>query len=198
MIHPVACLTVTNRPRWIPWVTHQVKKQTYGNVEHMVIDGSRYSSIGEARSAALKSTAARYIAWFDDDDWSAPERVTRAMDWVVMGAGAVGNLSSWFVDVALGMKPAVRYPGYGHVIFNGAVFDRTKMPAKFAPLSQGEDVRWVSTGATMAPHVSICELQHVWLCHGENVTNKATFHTFDSPLPVSCDITDEERRLIPA
>jgi glycosyltransferase involved in cell wall biosynthesis len=197
MTHLVACLTVTNRPRWIPWVNHQVSKQTYENTTHVVIDGSKYDSIGEARNAALASTQAKYVAWFDDDDWSHPDRIRRAMDWVMMGAGACGNLSSWLVDAKLGPKCSLIYPGYGYVIFNGAVFDRTKMPVRFTASSSGEDVQWVSSGAKRAPHVSIPELQHVWLCHGQNVVNRASLHVFDYPLPSDAAITAEERGLIP-
>lgn len=197
MIHPVAALTVTNRPRWIPWVNHQVAKQTYENIEHVVVDGSKYGSVGEARNAALAQTAARYVAWFDDDDWSHPDRIRRAMDWVIMGAGAVGNLSSWLVNATLKDPCACLYPGYGYVIFNGAVFDRQKMPRAFQRSSSGEDVQWVKTGSERAPHVSIPELQHVWLCHSQNVVNRASLHVFDYPLPSVVSITAEERGLIP-
>lgn len=197
MTQIIACLTVTNRPRWIPWVSHQVSKQTYPWTEHVIVDGSQYQTIGEARNVALSKTGARYIAWFDDDDWSHPERLQRAMDWSIMGAGAVGNLKSWLIDSKLGPKCAMRYQGYGHVIFNGALFDRTQMPPKFQLCSQAEDIVWVAGGAQQGVHISIPALQHAWLCHEENIVNKSKLYTFDHRLPSEVFITEIERALIP-
>ncbi len=194
----ISCLTVSNRPEWHPWVKHQVEKQHRDFVgEHIIIDGSLYRTIGEARSAALKAALFTFIAWFDDDDWSSPARLERGAYWILQNAVMVGNASGWMIDSKLEGQCALEYPGYGHVIFNGGVFSKGYMPKTFQHSSEGEDIDWVRRGAREGPCVLIPELQQAWLCHNKNVVNSTSKRIFEHTLPGVIRITDEERKLIP-
>lgn len=194
----ISCLTVSNRPEWHPWVKHQVGKQHQDLVgEHIIIDGSRYATIGEARTAALEASRHTFVAWFDDDDWSSAIRLDRALYWLLEGAVMVGNVSSWMLDSRLEGACALEYPGYGHVIFNGGVFAKGRMPKTFQSSNQGEDIDWVRRGALQGPAVLLPELQQAWLCHDKNVVNSRGRRLFEHTLPGVVRITDEERRLIP-
>lgn len=194
----ISCLTVSNRPEWHPWCKHQVQKQNEDFVgEHIIIDGALYKTIGAARNAALEAANYPFVAWFDDDDWSDPYRLERAVGWLHDGAIMVGNSSSWLVDSRLEGNCALEYPGYGQVIFNGGLFHKYHMPYKFDLCSLGEDFEWVRRGARQGACVIIPELQHAWLCHGKNIVNNTKKHTFEHTLPGVVRITDEERSLIP-
>ncbi len=192
----ISALTVSNRPEWIPFCKHQVQKQTLPVAEHIIIDGTGLT-IGAARTKALEVASHPLVAWFDDDDWASPWRIERAAKWFEhYEVVAVGNVSGWMVSTSFADHCALRYPGYGNIIFNGGVFRANRMPRQFQPISNGEDVEWVRGGLDGA-YITIGEIQHAWLCHEKNQVNKATRHTFDCPLPPEILITDWERRLIP-
>lgn len=209
----ISCLTISNRPEWHPWCRHQVAKQVgFKNPEHIIVDGSQYKTIGEARSVALAMASQPFVAWFDDDDWSHPERLRRSARWLFAdldGEGLgylwdpdqrpimVGNSSAWLLDARLKGHCALHYPGYGQVIFNGGVFSRERMPQRFLECNNGEDFEWVKAGALQGACVLIPELQHAWLCHGKNIVNTASRLIFEHTLPGIIQITDEERKLIP-
>lgn len=98
-----AVLVVTNRPDFIPWWTHQIRKQTRRPDEVVVVtnalDPSKYVdgsiaelcgvrdtivywqppepwvSLGWIRQKALDLCRSDVFMWMDDDDWYHPSRV---------------------------------------------------------------------------------------------------------------------------
>jgi hypothetical protein len=96
----VAALVVTNRPAFIPWWTHQIRKQTrqvdevvvvtnapsfepYANlaeltqVENTLVyhqPPEPWVSLGWMRQKALDLCSSDILLWMDDDDWYHPRR----------------------------------------------------------------------------------------------------------------------------
>lgn len=194
----ISALTVSNRSEWMDFCRHQVGKQSFPAAEHIVIDGSQYVTIGEARTAALAQATQPWLAWFDDDDWQHPDRLLRAKEWFEHDSVvSVGNRSGWMVSTGFAPRCALRYPGYGTNIFNGSVFRTSAAPHQFQAVSRGEDVSWVVELERNGTIVTTHPLQHVWLCHERNIVNQAQRHVFEEPLPSEVVITAQERALIP-
>lgn len=192
----ISCLTVTNRPEWRAWVNHQVAKQTTSaDFEHIVIETGPGETIGAARTRALKAAKYETIAWFDDDDWSHPDRLAIAREYLGSFIDAVGNYSSFMID-AKSLR-CLRYPGYGRMIFNGGVFRKSNYPESFSNVSQGEDLEWIIRARGTREVVIRDMVMSAWLCHEKNITNPARVHVFDLDLPRGIQITDKERALIP-
>src|SRR5690606_7961354 len=118
-------------------------RQAYGNKELVIVDSSSEptsiqspgvrvipapagTNIPRKRNLALAAAAGQFVAWFDDDDWQHPERLSRLLGVLEEGRGAghgfAGCSRSWFIDLyALRARP---YDGLGHLIFNTALFRR--------------------------------------------------------------------------
>ena len=210
----VACLVCTNRPEWEPWVSHQIAKQLpYEGAEYIpILAMCKDSSIPRKRTDLLlwaASERADYIAFFDDDDWSPPDRLATALRFLESPTAksdllldAVGSAHSYFVDSRPGeLKDArcVRYRAPEGLVFNGAVFRLDAVPNAFNPaLTIGEDTTWLGKWFDSNPNYLITGgPMHLWLCHEKNTTNRATERSFDERIPRSFGITEEEWKLVP-
>lgn len=200
MIPLIACLTVTNRPEWEPFARRQVAKQRGEfRTRHTIITGTR--SIPEKRNAAMIQVSARepkYIAWFDDDDWSHWARLSAAVNILEASdtLSAVGNIRSWFVSTST--RQGVQYQAPEGIIFNGAVFRASSALLMFdESLTVGEDTDWLKRWMQTSPsYVILGDPMHAWLCHGKNVTNKLTARCFDQAPPRNI-MTEDEWKLLP-
>jgi hypothetical protein len=208
----VACLVCTNRPDWKHWWLHQVNKQQGASAHDLLFINSHTGSIPAKRNALIAeavSARAAYGAWFDDDDWSSPDRIRRCVEIMERDPdiSAVGNVESWFVDSTdrehdtyrgLPRPGATHYHAPEGIIFNGAVFRLSAVPHSFNhALTTGEDTEWLGRWLKTKPnYVILGEPLSLWLCHGKNVTNRANTRTFDQRLPPGL-ITEEEWKLVP-
>ncbi len=172
----ISCLCVTNRPAFRDWLTWNYEKQSHADKELVIVEG--VNDVVEARNRALALATGDAVAWFDDDDWSHPERLRLGdiglQDWSVCGS-ALGA----FID--LGSSCCLEEPGFGcevrrtgGVFFNGAIVRRRDLPT-FTP-GQAEDVRWLKEtggGAYLYPRPL-----HLWLCHDQNIINRRDRHQY--------------------
>ncbi len=192
----VSCLTVTNRPEWLPWVEYQVSKQQSprAQVEHLIDDGG--GTVGEKRTRLLARAQGDLIAWFDDDDWSHPCRLQTGVYYLrdTESLACVGNWRSRFVslrDIVMAL-PQVRcreHQSHEGVIFNGAVYRTAIVPTSFEPISQREDTFWQQQLHTRQRNFMVYErdLMHFWLSHKKNVTNgesQVDFNSIITDLPL--------------
>lgn len=193
----VACLTVTNRPEWGAFCRHQVEKQTHSPKKHIIVSGA--GNIASLRNVALeraRDAGAKYVAWFDDDDWSHPERLYWSVANLELGHGvAVGNVRAWFISSVT--RRGTLYQAPEGIVFNGAVFSLRSVPARFDESRQvGEDTDWLDRWQQTAPAYSIVGLPlHAWLCHRRNVTNRIDTRTFEEHPPQL--LSKEDWRLVP-
>jgi glycosyltransferase involved in cell wall biosynthesis len=195
----VSCLCVTqNRPEFIPWLLWNFDRQEWKRRELVIVDSSnepleiegraevrvihapRGTSAGKARNIALRAAAGEMLAWFDDDDWQHPERLSRlvpllrtcAESW---GASHVGPSHGWFLDVDERGCQAYRWPE--HAIFNGSLFLTSQVrnhrfPEWFGP---GEDTRWIMDVIHAGAGAALVDPDPVlffWICHDRNGANR--------------------------
>lgn len=198
----VSCLCVTeSRPEFWPWLWWGFAKQDHDNRELVVVDSSPEpvvsddprvrvvsavpgTSVAAKRNLALREARGSVIAWFDDDDWQHPRRLSLLVGALASGATVAGSVRSWFVHAT--DRRARAYDARQGVIFNGlgattaAIgdlrFDEHKRRAA--------DTAWVrglatpgAGGAAVVP-----EVLSWWLCHRRNLSNPAVKYSFPEPL----------------
>ena len=198
----VSCLCVTeSRPEFWPWLWWSFAKQDYESRELVVVDSSPETlvvddprvrvvpaapatSVATKRNLALRAARGSVIAWFDDDDWQHPRRLSLLVGALGTGAGVAGTTESWFVDPS--GHAARRHRSQAGVIFNGLAattstigdmrFDESKRRAA--------DTSWVRSVTSVAGH-AVTVLPVVlswWLCHRRNLSNPAVKYVFPEPL----------------
>ena len=198
----VSCLCVTeSRPEFWPWLWWGFAKQDHDHRELVVVDSSPDpvvcddprvrvlpavpgTSVAAKRNLALREARGSVIAWFDDDDWQHPRRLTLLVGALDSGAAVAGSVRSWFVRTT--DRRARGYDAHQGVIFNGLAatsaaigdlrFDERKRRAA--------DTAWVRAlttsgagGAAVVP-----EVLSWWLCHRRNLSNPAAKYAFPEPL----------------
>lgn len=195
----VSCLCVTeNRHAFMPWLLWGYDRQRWARRELVIVDSSDPpaelperddvrvirtplgSSLGHKRNVALEAARGDVVAWFDDDDWQHPERLSRLVPLLrtcaeTLGASFVGPSHSWFLSIdGTGCEP---YRMKDYAIFNGSVFYTELVRQQRFPedLLQTEDTHWLSglirtrVGAAIAASHPVV---FFWLAHDANVTNR--------------------------
>ena len=203
-----SCLCVTeDRPAFVPWLLWNYRRQDHPARELVIVDSSHEplpepedasvtvvrcppgTSVARKRNLAVEAARGKLIAWFDDDDWQHPRRLSL----LARALGADGVLAgpdrSWFIDLRRGR--ARPYEGRG-VIFNGLAVRRAALAGvRFDERRpRAADTAWVAalrrSGVRVVPEVLSC-----WLCHDANVSNPASRYVFPYPL-------DDVRRAVGA
>jgi hypothetical protein len=195
----VACLCATNRPEWRPWLQYQFDKQTFKD-KTLFINDDPIETLGNKRTRLLNQALKenpRYIAWFDDDDWSFRYRLQIAIEIMERNPTyeAVGNFRSYFVNPKT--RKCADYCASEGIIFNGAVFRAQNVPRIFSAISAKEDTNWLKNWHLINPsYLIVAPLIHMWMCHDKNVTNRVTERSFDLMLQPNL-ISEEEWKLVP-
>lgn len=194
----VSCLCVTeNRHAFMPWLLWNYDRQQWKKRELVIVDSSTPpievpqrpdirvvrtplgSSLGVKRNRALDAAHGEVIAWFDDDDWQHPKRLSTLVPLLRkhaarMGASFIGPSESYFID--LQARRCDPHQMYRYAIFNGSVYYREMVShARFDEhILRTEDTRWIATllrdrrgAAVLPPHPS----WFLWLSHEANVSN---------------------------
>lgn len=197
----VSCLCVTeSRPEFWPWLYWGFDKQDHGRRELVVVDSSPDplatedprvrvirslpgTSVAAKRNVALGAASGSVVAWFDDDDWQHPRRLSLLVGALATGAALAGSTQSWFVQAST--RTARRYRCEMGVIFNGLAattaaigglrFDERKRRAA--------DTSWVRSLTAGAGGTEVVpEVLSWWLCHRQNLSNPAVKYVFPEPL----------------
>jgi glycosyltransferase involved in cell wall biosynthesis len=189
----VSCLCVTEgRAPFMPWLLWGFDRQTWPRKELVVVDSSPVplaargpevriitvppgASVPHKRNLALAAARGEIVAWFDDDDWQHPERLTETAPAVAAGASVASVGAAWFVDLIGG--GAYAYRASGGVIFNAAAFSRDlvgKIPFDERTIV-ASDAGWLSAAlreARGAVHRLRGAPHMFWLCHDGNLSNR--------------------------
>lgn len=191
----VTCLCVTHeRPRWLPWVKMQSGKQTLKEHLYYALDSTGGApplgtglpvAIAPKRNMALQSVETPYFAWFDDDDWSHPERLERGVRLLEACPElvAAGPIHAYKIDART--LRSYQYTTNEHIIFNGAVY-RTDYWKKFRfdeRLAVAEDTDWQMRGLRGQAYAVVNKVLSSWLCHGANIANRADRIMFHDAFP---------------
>lgn len=201
----VSCLCVTeNRAAFMPWLLWGYDRQRWPRRELVIVDSSPLPfavedrddvrvvsapagmGVAAKRNRALREVGGDLIAWFDDDDWQHPDRLSLLVDALGNGAICAGTRQGWFVDLAT--RRAAPYRGFkGRIVFNSALFRRDAVAGIPFPESvkSASDTPWMAAvmarypaGAVTLPRPDL----FFWLCHGENLSNPARRRAFPEPL----------------
>lgn len=198
----VSCLCVTeSRPEFWPWLWWGFAKQDYEDRELVVVDSSPVpvvsedprvrvvpavpgTSVATKRNLALSAARGSVVAWFDDDDWQHPRRLSLLVEALVPGSSVAGSTRSWFVDVA--QRRVRRYHAHGGVVFNG--LGATTAGIGELRFDEGRrraaDTSWVRalvSGGERGP-IAVPEVLTWWLCHRRNLSNPSVKYSFPEPL----------------
>ena len=199
----VSCLCVTeSRPEFWPWLWWSFAKQDYENRELVVVDSSPHplvrdhadprvrvvtavpgTSVAVKRNLALREARGSVVAWFDDDDWQHPRRLSLLVGALSCGPAIAGSTRSWFVH-ATG-RSARRYDAKLGVIFNGLAASTTAIgDLRFDEHKRrAADTSWVRALTAGDGGVAVVpEVLSWWLCHRRNISNPAVKYSFREPL----------------
>lgn len=79
----ISIITINHRPEFQKQVEINMREQTYDNLEFLYIDSENIPmSLGSLRNQAIKRAKGDYIAIFDSDDYSHPDRLKKQMDFM--------------------------------------------------------------------------------------------------------------------
>lgn len=190
-------LVLTCRPHFRPWLQYQLGKQEHphqlvvfddctepqdwGKDAVTVRPSNRMQlSLGQKRQCLLDiiKDMGQPFAWFDDDDWQAPGRLTITSAFEGAAVHVIGCRDGLFLDCKTLATRALSYPP---LIFNSAVFSADCATVPFQPMHRGEDTDWLGRVCRDRVLVTTPELQHAWVSHNGNVTGKRGSMTFSGP-----------------
>jgi glycosyltransferase involved in cell wall biosynthesis len=200
----VSCLCVTEgRAQFWPWLWWNFTKQDHARRELVIVDSSPEpiaagdprvrvvtaapgASVAAKRNLAVRAARGRLVAWFDDDDWQHPRRLSILVRALASGGRLAGATESWFVD-PVGRR-ARAYRSQLDVIFNGLAVplaDLAGLPFD-EPKLRAADTSWVRELSRRAGEgvVAVPEVLSWWLCHRRNLSNPVTKYIFPQALDV--------------
>jgi hypothetical protein len=195
----VSCLCVTEgRAAFMPWLLWNFDRQTWPRKELVIVDSSTPtfastrpdvrvvpaafgSNVPVKRNLALDQAHGDIVAWFDDDDWQHPRRLSVLVDVLRDGCSFAGGARSWFVD--LFEAGCTRYSGGHSIVFNTAAFwtDVARAVRFNVGYRRASDTVWMRDMATRHPNGGRLledESLSFWLCHEHNISNPRERRTF--------------------
>jgi glycosyltransferase involved in cell wall biosynthesis len=191
----ITALTIThNRPEFIPWLLWVFDSQRHTDKRLIIVDSSddplvvdradvevirtANNNVAYKRNLALDAaTGTEAVAWFDDDDWSHPDRLSLLAGRLENAAWA-GTQWGWFVD--LKTRAVRRYANRKTPTFNSGLFryDAVSGVRFDENITRGSDIAWLENVANM-PFVGGYDPLQFWLCHNRNLGNTAVVHYFN-------------------
>lgn len=141
-------------------------------IEYVWRHSSRDQSIGELRNACCDIAPGELIAHWDDDDYSAPHRLTQQVTMLrnarAAGVDLVGYKSMLFFDERTRQKRLFRYDSQNPLYAIGTSFLYKKSlwrAHSFEPISVGEDNHFldhatVVTGDSVRDRVMVARIHH--------------------------------------
>jgi hypothetical protein len=206
----VTCLMLTcDRRRFVPLAIDCFLRQDYPNRELLIADDGRDAvadlvpfdariryvrlssrlPVGSKRNAACELAAGDVILHWDDDDWSAPWRVSVQVRALLDGDADVCGLDRvLFYEPAADRAWEYAYPVGGRPWVHGATLCYRKEfweRHRFADIQIGEDTRfvWSSRGGRVRPLQD--QRFFVGTIHRNNASPKQTTHARWRPRPAS-------------
>jgi glycosyltransferase involved in cell wall biosynthesis len=194
---PVTCVMPTsNRRRYVPHAVDCFLRQDYPDLELLVVDDGadevadlmpadrrvRYvrlpcrQQIGAKRNTACDLAAGAVIVHWDDDDWSADNRVSEQVTALVAsGADLCGQSRVLFYEPVANRAWEYRYPADARPWVHGATLCYTKAFWRrnpFPDIRLGEDTRFVWAGRPQQVIALDDRRLYVGTIHGANTSPK--------------------------
>lgn len=205
----VSCIMPTaNRRQFVPAAIRMFLGQDYPEKELIVLDDGedsvgdlmpddpriryirhgRRQSVGRKRNLACAEARGEIIAHWDDDDWYAPDRLSRQVAALESSGAAICGLDRvFFLDSSARRAWEYVYPEGGAPWVCGATLCYRKSAWQRHPFPEvniGEDTRFVA-GARDSPIVALPEREiFVGLIHRANTSPKYTHDPRWQPRPV--------------
>jgi hypothetical protein len=204
----VSCIMPTaNRREFVGQAVEYFLRQDYEDRELIVVDDGddaigdllprdervRYVrlreklTVGAKRNLACEEARGDVIAHWDDDDWSAPHRLSYQVEALLRtGARVCGINRLLFYDVRDGRGWQYTYPASQRLWLSGSsLCYRREFWAsnRFAGVNVGEDARFVWAGRPEQMHVLADVTFHVGIIHAHNVSPKQIGGAYWSAYP---------------
>ncbi|MGA0570375.1 glycosyltransferase family 2 protein [Variovorax sp. VNK109] len=141
-------------------------------VRTLEVPASPHIALGEKRNMAITAARGRFIATWDDDDWSAPARIASQMHVIAQSGVPVCTLAQWVAyDQLLGQAWLTRQRPWEASL----VAERAEM-LPYPALDRGSD-RVVVEALSRAGKLAVADGPHlyVYLYHGANVGSRVHF-----------------------
>jgi len=188
----IICAT-EDRPAFMQWLRWNVERQTYADIELVLVDSSGIpasiffedcefpvtcltvppgTTVGEKSNLAMAATEAKYIFWFGDDDWQHPERIERSVKTLEEGFDVAGFHRAYYLQL---WEERARICDHGrmpHHSLSGFRADAVRQ-TQFDYVPCGSDTRWMSAisryGLRQKVDLSL-PAASLWLIHGRNMS----------------------------
>jgi len=204
----VSCLMPTaDRRRFVPRAIELFLRQDYAARELVIVDdgrdavkdvvpadpriryvrADRSTSLGAKRNLACSLARGELLLHWDDDDWTAPDRLTRQVEALLASGADVCGLSvvryfdpaarlAWEYRWTDGSRPWV---GGNTLLYRRAAWERRPFPG----LNVGEDTRWVWSQPSV--HAMTDSRFFAALVHPRNTSRKQTRGSRWHPIPLA-------------
>lgn len=184
----VSVICPTNRPQNIPHLVEMFHRQDYEDKELIVVQSE--GTIGAKRNKACAQAKGSIIMCMDDDDYFAPDYISRCVEVLKGGADVTGVSSAYFYSP--GQKRAWLYEYKGvvpYVLGSGMAFYRHIWERnKYKELQQGEDAAFLANAGRIIPNDYITGF--LATIHARNTASHLTL-----PYMVEIDVNFLKKRL---
>jgi len=172
----VCCCVTSDRPGFMPWLRWNFEKQTHKDKELLVVDS--FAGISAKRNECLDRADGDAIAWMDDDDWQAPNRLELLAGELMPGVDMVGTHYGAWINLQKRIMIEHRSP---MMIFNSCLvrMDAAKLVRFDESKSIAEDTKWMRELLAKSKTVTIPDRLHAWICHESNTCNPASSICWD-------------------
>ncbi|MDR4467891.1 MAG: glycosyltransferase [Nitrospira sp.] len=198
----------------MPWLLWCFDRQTWPLRELVIVDSSVDpivitgrpnvrvvpmpfgTSIPRKRNQALVEARGEIIAWFDDDDWQHPDKLSVLVGALDEDVSFAGSNRGWFVDLIHSKcRPYVGPKKL--VVFNNAVFRRGAVQdcCFRENLPRASDTIWMQEVRKHTQELGAVVQRDdlfFWLCHQRNISNPVSKRRLTQKLTVLKDRVDRE------
>lgn len=201
----VSCLCVTeDREAFIPWLLWNYDKQDWPNKELIIVDSSaeplslsgrsdinivytkHRSTLGYKRNIALEYARGKKIAWFDDDDWQHPTRLTQLINNSTDNDVYIGPRCSYFVDFLDNNCKKIKQET--KPFFNGTLFSSDYIKSiGFKSWLHGVEAAVLMNDINTDVGKMVDQVLFFWLSHPTNVENPRGKWLMDTPIEALAD-----------
>ncbi len=200
----VCCCVTEDRPEFMPWLMWNYIKQTHEDKELLIIDTGETihnrvalenlpgvkvvhrehgMKLPAKMNLALDLADGDAIAWMDDDDWQAPDRLERLAGALIEGRSMSGTLKAAWIN--LENRTLVRHTS-PMVIFNSCLvrLDAARSARFDESILKTSDSHWMMDLLKRHRPVILPDMLHAWVCHGENICNPASSRDWSKAVDV--------------
>jgi glycosyltransferase involved in cell wall biosynthesis len=195
----VCCCATEDRPEFIPWLVWNFQKQTHADKELLIIDTGEtaWSRVGLEGIPGIKVIHREHgmrlptkanlavgladgdaIAFMDDDDWQAPNRLELLAGKLTPGVDMVGTHCGAWINLRKRVIVEHRSP---MMIFNSCLVraNAAKSVQFDESILKTSDTKWMRELLAKSKSMMIPDRLHAWVCHESNICNPVDSRRWD-------------------